>query len=232
MSGWEAQWHDINVELSNDDYGKYGFLTDETWLIMPNGGFVETGLFNGIFNDLATVSTSNPCNCLAYSTFWADYSTASGLVYEHWLSNLSPDNNNHVYEILNRGGTNYWDVYYDYVLQGTPNKQTYASASYGQAGLEYYDGTDEGNVTYYNQAGLGGDQNGHGIPDYDPNSAGYEQDFNNTATFTVEYYNGSSWYYPSALGSDYIDYGCNAFPQSYCLNASNPVSYEWSEYKP
>lgn len=195
-SGLEGQWHDNNMYLSTADYNSSGHITNEMWALTAVG-WIETGLLNS-----ANLWGANPCGCVAYQQFWAD---DNGNFYFHWLNNLSPDGNNHVYEILNRGGgSNYWDIYLDYSYKGTSRIQTTTTSYQTQVGLELFQGYGQPYV----------------------NSSSHADTFTNY----IEDYSGS-WFYPTWTSS-WVDNGCNVYPQGDCLNGSIGGAGIYSDNKP
>jgi hypothetical protein len=193
-SDLEGQWHDNNMYLSTADYAADGHVTNEMWAL-TNIGWLETGLLSS-----GNIWGANPCKCNAYQQFWAD---DNGNFYFHWLTNISPDGHNHVYELLNFG-TTYWYVYLDYGYVGTSTIQTTTTSYQTQVGLELYTGL--------------------GRPYVD--SSSHSDTFTN---IIADYY--GSWFYPPWTAA-YVDNGCNVYPLGVCLNGATGGSGVFSDNKP
>jgi hypothetical protein len=183
---------------STSDYNALGHINQEMWIQTPNGGYVEEGLLNG------KQPNGNPYNNVAYQQFWAS-TTDQGYQYDHWIANLSPDGHNHVYEIVNRGGTNLWDIYLDYGSpRGTSTAESSGVGNYEPIGIEL--------------------AQGGGHPDIDPSS--HADNFDNY----WQVLQGGRWIYPVVSG--YVDHGCSNHPLGYCLNGQIYGNGEWSDNKP
>ncbi len=202
FSGMEGQWHNNNMYLSSSDFHNLGHLSDEMWFntAFDNSTWVETGLNNALYE---AAPKPDPCNCIAYQQFWAD--NAAGVFYYHFLDNTSPNGSNHVYEILNRSGTNYFDVYLDYSLVGTSTNQTIATSADIQTGLELDQGTADETL----------------------DTSSHADNFDNY----IQYRSGGSLH-DAGFNSFIIDQGCNPHPQGYCMNGKSYGSGEYSDSKP
>jgi hypothetical protein len=221
-AGVEGQWG--NEWLGTSDQSDYndGFeLNNEFWTFTASDQtvWVEIGLTNN-----ANIWGKDPCGCTAYYAFWADNNPNLGGIYEYYISNLSPDNSNHVYETLNVSGSNTnWTVWFDYANQGTSTHQVSSTAPTVNNGLELYDG---GDGDYYTPP-TGPPTYGQIDPDestVDPYN-GILTTFNNYVQ--VEQTNGT-WIYPSA-DNTYFTYPCGTYANGYCMNGSPNSAGEWSD---
>jgi hypothetical protein len=126
----EGQWHNNNSNLSSAYYNAGDHINNEMWGYTQAdlSAWVEEGIRHG-------VDHSDPCNCLAYEAFWAEW--ANNTEVRHTIVNTTPDGTNHVYEVQNASGTNQWNVYYDNTLVGTSKYQSSNQMYQHEAGLEY-----------------------------------------------------------------------------------------------
>ncbi|WP_194911499.1 hypothetical protein [Catenulispora rubra] len=110
FTGIYGHWHSNNMYLN--DYNGSQHINSEMWLLIPGGGWVETGLTNA-----NSSSDPNPCGCTAYEVFWDDAAANNGGYWQHWVANVTPDGTDHWYEIVH-GNNNTWNIYHDGYLVG------------------------------------------------------------------------------------------------------------------
>lgn len=214
-----------------------GHLANEMWLWTDSTGnsWVETGVLAGY--EKKTSYNPNGCNCVAYEIFWADahdYS-ANGQVYLHTIYNITPDGNNHQYEIAEQGLSGQstdWNIYIDGNLAGTSTIQTSTVAYNHQAGIELAEYANDFCLPGTTSCAVPDDDNevgaASGEPDTEPD---YDADRADTFDNYLQVYVNGGWeYWPSM--QTFVDAGCNVFAEGFCLNGSEVHTYEWADNKP
>ncbi len=246
LEGAEGQWHDNYLALAGTEYGSdytngpytpyIGYpshINNEMWLLTDSTGssWVETGLMANF--EPSAPWNPNGCNCVAYEIFWADAN--NGKFYFHTIYNITPDGNNHQYQITEQGlsgQSTYWNIYIDGILAGTSTIQTSTVAYNQQAGIELEEYANDFCLPGTNSCAVPDDDNevggASGEPDSEPDfDADRADTFNN---YLQAYVNGGWEYWPSM--QTVVNAGCNAFAEGFCLNGSEVQTYEWADNKP
>lgn len=203
--GGYAEWHNNNMYLDAAHYSAMYHINQEMWVYTRADEYqwIEIGLRNG------NAVGGDPCgNCLAYEVFWADFDS-NGTEYPHYIANTVPDGTNHVYEVQRQSANpNYWDVYYDFVKQGTSTVVNSSVAYEDQVGLEI-------SRAYPGDIGPWAHSDGF--------------HFTGLQTRALNSYSWQYWPYANT----WIDQGCNVYPQGYCLNGlATPTVHDWTDNKP
>lgn len=131
MIGNYAQWHNNNTIITSAAASAGHHVNQEMWVYTKQNEsmWVEVGLRNGIYAE-------NPCNCQAYSVFWAEFDN-TGAEHRHYIANTSPNGTNHSYQVSHVcDGCAQWAVYYDGNLKGTSTYQLSGTSYDQQIGQE------------------------------------------------------------------------------------------------
>ena len=227
LSGLEGQWTDedfqipaseVDAPYTSDGYGLYHF-SEEMWLLTDESTdqWVEEGLARACDTDIYSQgeqyvgqSCTNAGGVPAYEQFWADDNKEDEF-YWHLIGTLTPDGDNHVYEIWDssNGGNIDYEVYLDYNLVATTTDQI-KSSGYGlQSGFELY-------------------SPGINNKEYSGNFNQYMQQYVNSV---------GSWQNIDIDGSqdEYVNDPCdsaNPASNGQCFNHAVYHPYEWSDSKP
>lgn len=216
-AGIEGQWLDTNLAMPADETDVGGHLTNEMWLNTSSTQWVEEGLDQACD---AFVPTGDTCSeeggVQAYLQFWADASS-SGDFYFHLIDTLTPDGDNHVYEIWDgsNGGNNDYQVYLDYNQVGTSTVQNSSSGISLQAGMELY-----------SPPGVNSDEHS---PDFD----NYIQTYiNSRGTWADVDFNPDTVHDLPSGDNNLAMNPCDEFPHGSCLYWSRAADNEWIDGKP
>lgn len=138
MSAVFGTWHDNKTVITNSSQSNPVHINEEIWGYTTQhentGAFIEGGLRNGYFPE-------DPCGpngtlgCVAYAVFWAETS-ASGVEYRHFVSNLVPDGNTHTYELVRSGCGCQFNFVYDFNYIGSASHLNSGNIYDHQMGLE------------------------------------------------------------------------------------------------
>lgn len=134
LTGVWGEWLDENMNPGSSSASAPFHITSENWFLLNNGSYIETGLANGY---QFTTNTTGSCSCVTYGFFWAD-TNPNGVQWVHYGNDITPDLNNHTYEIQRAGTTNDWNIFLDYNLVGLSTATQTWNGTAQQVGGELY----------------------------------------------------------------------------------------------
>jgi hypothetical protein len=103
LAGIWGEWHDNYLTPGTSNSSHPWHISAEQWFKLTNGAEVEEGILNGY-------QYWGGCSCEAYAQVWAD-TTSAGVQYLHTIDTLSPDGDNHSYQISRAPTTNDWYIF-------------------------------------------------------------------------------------------------------------------------
>jgi hypothetical protein len=207
-NGLEGQWHDELLNMPHSEVEDGYHISNEMWFMTDSNGWVEEGLANACDHFFSTGTCAEAGGEQAYLRFWASNDSQNGEFYFHLIGTVSPDGDNHVYEIVDPSSCDNDDytVYVDYDSVGTATDQFYCNSEAEMFGIE--------------------------LDSPGANSGEVADTFNNY----MQYYDdGVGWeYYTSPAGVNTIPCGTGSgyYPNGECLNGTTYQASEWSDNKP
>ncbi len=209
-NGLEGQWYDELLNMPHSEVEDGYHISNEMWFATSYNshgyGWVEEGLANAC--NVYGATSSDTCADLggeqAYLQFWATQDNVANKFYFRLIDNLSPDGDNHVYEIWDTSSCDNDDftIYVDFAAVGTATDQHSCKSDEEFFGIE--------------------------LSSPGANSGEVADTFNNY----MQYYDdGVGWeYYGSPAGE--ITIPCGTYPNGECLNGTTYQDSEWSDNKP
>jgi hypothetical protein len=218
-AGIEGQWTDEPITMPSSEVQDGYHLSNELWLTMSNGQWVEEGLAVGCTE---IVPLGDTCSGIggsdAYMQFWADEGVSN--YYFHPIDTLSADGTSHSYEIWDSsdGANDDFNVYLDYNLINTSTVQHTSTGSSLQAGMELY--SPGINSSEYTSSSTTAFQN---YTEVYLNSQGY---------WRYVIFDPDTVHSSCTVSDDCAEDDCSDFGYGYCLWWSRESSYDWADSKP